>query len=83
MQQRCNRVLNRKAESAINNLVSARDEIALVDKKSDAIFAEEWLTLSGVASVSMMKSPDLRNRYNAPAFGLLHCSRLWSVLGQC
>ena len=33
MQQRCNGVLNRKAESAKNNPVSARDEIALVHKK--------------------------------------------------
>jgi hypothetical protein len=57
MQQRCNRVLNRKAESAMNHPVSARDEIALVHKKSDAIVAQEWLTLSGVALVSMMNSP--------------------------
>jgi hypothetical protein len=47
-----------------------------------AIVAEDRLTLSGVALVSVMKSSDLRNHYDAPAFWLLHDSRFRSVFGQ-
>jgi hypothetical protein len=54
----------------------------LVHKQNGTIVAGDRLTLSGVALVSMMKSSNLRNYYNAPAFRLLHGSRLWSVLGQ-
>jgi hypothetical protein len=52
-------------------------------RRTEVIVAEDGLTLSGVALVSMMKSSDLRNHYDAPAFWLLHDSRLWSVLGEC
>jgi hypothetical protein len=81
VQQRCNGVLNGKAESARKNSVWAREQIALVHNQDGTIVAG-GLTLSGVALVSMMKSSNLRNYYNAPAFRLLHGSRLWSVLGQ-
>lgn len=82
MQQQCNGVLNGKAESARKNSVWAREQIALVHKQDGTIVAGDRLTLSGVALVSMMKSSNLRDYYNAPAFRLLHGSRLWSVLGQ-
>jgi hypothetical protein len=82
VQQRCNGVLNGKAESARKNSIWAREQIPLVHKQDGTIVARDRLTLSGVALVSMMKSSTLRNYYNAPAFRLLHGSRLWSVLGQ-
>src|SRR5580704_10609544 len=52
-------------------------------RRTEAIVAEDRLTLSGVALVSVMESSKLRNRDDAPAFWLLHYSRLRSVLGQC
>jgi uncharacterized protein (DUF736 family) len=64
------------------NSVWAREQIALVHKQNRTIVAGDRRTLSGVALVSMMKSSNLREYYNAPAFRLLHGSRLWSVLGQ-
>jgi hypothetical protein len=82
MQQRCNGVLNGKAESARKNPVWAREQIALVHKQNGTIVVGYRLILSGVALVSMMKSSNLRNYYNTPAFRLLHGSRLSSVLGQ-
>src|ERR1700733_4196466 len=52
-------------------------------RRTEAIVAEDRLTLSGVALVSVMESSQLRNRADAPAFWLLPYSRLRSVLGQC
>ena len=60
----------------------ARDEIALFIRRTEAIVAEDRLTLSGVALVSMMESSDLRNHYDAPAFWLLHGPRFRSIFGQ-
>ncbi|MGC1651050.1 MAG: hypothetical protein WA741_34925 [Candidatus Sulfotelmatobacter sp.] len=54
----------------------------MVHQTNGAIVAEDRLTQSGVALVSVMKSSDLRNHDDAPAVRLLHDSRLWSVLGQ-
>ena len=39
-------------------------------------------SLSGPTLVAVVKSSDLRNYYDAPAFWLLYYSRLRSVLGQ-
>jgi len=38
--------------------------------------------LSRLALVAMVKSSDLRNRHDAPAFWLLHGSRFRSIFGQ-
>jgi hypothetical protein len=38
-------------------------------RRTEASVAEDRLTLSGVALVSVMKSSDLRNHYDAPACG--------------
>ena len=76
------RVLDRKAGSAKRNPVSAREEIALVNTTTEAIVAEAPTnaSLRGLALVSVVKSSDLRNHYDAPTFWLLHSSRLRSVL---
>src|SRR5271169_3846857 len=39
--------------------------------------------LSGLALVAVVKSSDLRNHNDAPAFRFLNRSRLRGVLGQC
>ena len=39
--------------------------------------------LSGLALVAVVKSSDLRNHNDAPAFRFLNGSRLRGVLGQC
>jgi hypothetical protein len=40
----------------------------------EAIVAEDRRSLSGPPLVSVVKSSDLRNHYDAPTFWLLHCS---------
>jgi hypothetical protein len=51
-------------------------------KISEAIIADtdEW-ALNGLALVAMVKSSNLRNRHDTPAFWLLNSSRLRSVPG--
>jgi hypothetical protein len=53
-------------------------------RRTEAIVAEgpANASLRCLALVSVVKSSDLRNRYDAPAFWLLHYSRLRSVFGQ-
>ena len=76
------RVLDRKAGSAKRNPVSAREEIAWLTRRTEAIVAEAPTnaSLRCLALVSVVKSSDLRNHYDAPTFWLLHYSRLRSVL---
>jgi hypothetical protein len=82
VQQQCNGVLDRKAGSAekIRSWLATR--LLWFITRTEAIVAKARLILSGVALVSVMKSSDLRNHYDAPAFWLLHGSRFRSVLGQ-
>src|ERR1700733_15871185 len=80
--QRCNGVLNRKAGSAENNPVSARDEIALVHKTNGSYRRRGPTNSKRRGVVSMMESSDLRNHYDASAFWLFHGSRFRSIFGQ-
>src|SRR5580704_14793825 len=52
--------------------VSSRRDCFGSLRRTEAIVAEDRLTLSGVALVSVMESSQLRNRDDAPAFWLLH-----------
>jgi hypothetical protein len=61
--------------------VSGREDIALVYKTTGSYSAGDRRSLSGPTLVAVVKSSDLRNYYDAPAFWLFH-SRLRSVLGQ-
>jgi hypothetical protein len=40
------------------------------------------VSLRCLALVSVVKSSDLRNHHDAPAFWLRHCSRFRSIFGQ-
>jgi hypothetical protein len=53
-----------------------------VYKTTGSYSAGDRRSLSGPTLVAVVKSSDLRNYYDAPAFWLLHYSRLRSVLGQ-
>ena len=82
-QQRRNSLLDRK-EGVQQRKIRSRLATRLLCfiGRTVAIVAEDRLTLSGVTLVSVMKSSDLRNHYDAPAFWLLHDSRFRSVFGQ-
>jgi len=80
--QRCNGVLDRKAGSAEKNPARLATRLLWFRRRTEAIVAEDRLKLSGMALVSVMKSSDLRNHYDAPAFWLLHGSRFRSIFGQ-
>jgi hypothetical protein len=82
VQQRCNGVLDRKAGSADENPARLATRLLWFIRRTEAIVAEDRLKLSGVALVAMVKSSDLRNHYDAPAFWLLHGSRFRSIFGQ-
>jgi len=80
--QRCNGVPDRKAGSAEKNPARLAKRLLWFIRRTEAIVAENRLRLSGVALVSVMKSSDLRNHYDASAFWLLHGSRFRSIFGQ-
>jgi len=65
VQQRCNGVLDRKAGSAEKNPAWLATKLLWFIRRTEAIVAEDRLILSGVALVSVMKSSDLRNHYDA------------------
>ena len=75
-------VLDLKAGSAEKNPAWLATKLLWFIRRTEAIVSEDRLILSGVALVSVMKSSDLRNHYDAPAFWLLHGSRFRSIFGQ-
>jgi hypothetical protein len=75
-------VLDLKAGSAEKNPAWLATKLLWFIRRTEAIVSEDRLILSGVALVSVMKSSDLRNRYDAPAFWLLHGPRFRSIFGQ-
>jgi hypothetical protein len=82
VQQRCNGVLDRKAGSAEKNSAWLASRLLWFIRRTEAIVAQDRLILSGMALVSVMKSSDLRNHYDTPAFWLLHGPRFRSIFGQ-
>ena len=82
VQQRCNGVLDRKEGSAEKNPAWLATRLLWFIRRTEAIVTEDRLILSGVALVSVMKSSNLRNHYDAPAFWLLHGPRFRSIFGQ-
>jgi hypothetical protein len=82
VQQRCNGVLDRKAGSAEKNPAWLATRLLWFIRRTEAIVAEDRLILSGMALVSVMKTSDLRNHYDTPAFWLLHGPRFRSIFGQ-
>jgi hypothetical protein len=82
VQQRCNGVLDRKAGSAEKNPACLATRLLWFIRRTEAIVAEDRLILSGMALVSVMKTSDLRNHYDTPAFWLLHGPRFRSIFGQ-
>jgi hypothetical protein len=82
VQPRCNGVLDRKAGRAEKNPVWLATRLLWFIRRTEATVAEDRLILSGVALVSVMKSSNLRNHYDAPAFWLLHGPRFRSIFGQ-
>jgi hypothetical protein len=76
VRQRSNGVLDRKTGSAEKNPAWLATRLLWFIRRTAAIVAEDRLILSGVALVSVMKSSDLRNHYDAPAFWLLHGPRI-------
>jgi hypothetical protein len=80
VQQRCNGVLD-KAGSAEKNPAWLATRLLWFIRRTEAIVAEDRLILSGMALVSVMKSSDLRNHYDTPAFWLLHGPRFRSIFG--
>jgi hypothetical protein len=75
-------VLDLKAGSAEKNPAWLATKLLWFIRRTEAIVSEDRLILSGVALVSVMKSSDLRNHYDAPAFWLLHGPRFRSIFGQ-
>jgi hypothetical protein len=74
-------VLDLKAGSAEKNPAWLATKL-LWFRRTEAIVSEDRLILSGVAFVSVMKSSDLRNHYDTPAFCLSHGPRFRSIFGE-
>src|ERR1700685_3747153 len=75
-------VLDLKAGSAEKNPAWLATKLLWFIRRTEAIVSEDRLMLSGMALVSVMRSSDLRNHYDAPAFWLLHGPRFRSIFGQ-